>query len=345
MSEKKLESIETMFKKITKPKMIIDEYPKIERIGVIVDSSPQGFKALQVATSLVKRLETTFSIIISDSYRDQLEGLSVSIKRELFDLETTVQDFVKGEDVKTDYKIKQIISSKLEKFQQIFQEKIKLEDKLSRKLIEHIKDSGAQILVTGVPLFRTSEDESLGTYVFRLLRATEIHANILLVSGKKHIIADSVLAFVSVEQQPASIVALYRRALSFATEKTKFKTVGIVDDKVIETVARLDLPSEDPEAVLDLEGAKSKLITKMEETLESISLKKEIDDLIISGSPTWDVESGHVAEIVRQYLEEINPGIVFVRSVAEISENLDPFAAVITRQVLGEGYNCLVVWD
>jgi nucleotide-binding universal stress UspA family protein len=317
LSEKKLESIETMFKKTTKPKMIIDEYPKIERIGVIVDSSPQGFKALQVATSLAKRLQTSFSIIISDSYHDQLEALSVSIKRELFDLETTVKD----------------------------QEEVKPEDKLSIKLIEHIKDSGAQILVTGVPLFRTTEDESLGTYVFRLLRAREIHANFLLVSGKKHIIADSVLAFVSVEQQPASIVALYRRALSFATEKTKFKIVGIVDDKVIETVARLDLPSDDPEAVLDLEGAKSKLITKMEETLESISLKKEIDDVIILGSPTWDVVSGHVAEIVRQYLEEINPGIIFVRSVAEISENLDPFAAVITRQVLGEGYNCLVVWD
>lgn len=345
MSEKKLESIETMFKKTTKPKMIIDEYPKIKNIGVIVDTSSQGFKALQVATSLVKRLETTFSIIISNSYRDQLETLYTSIKRELSDLETTVKDFVKGEDVKTDYKIKQIISSKLETLQQVFEEEVKPENKLSRKLIDHIKDSGAQILVTGVPLFKTSEDESLGTYVFRLLRAREIQANFLLVSGKKHVIADSVLAFVHVEQQPASVVALYRRALSFATEKTKFNIVGIVDDKVIETVARLDFPPDDSQAVLDLEGAKSKLVNKMKETLESISLKKEIDDEIIAGSPTWDVKSGHVAEIVRGYLDEINPGIVLVRSVAEISENLDPFAEIIMRQVLNEGYNVLVVWD
>jgi hypothetical protein len=133
--------------------------------------------------------------------------------------------------------------------------------------------------------------------------------------------------------------------LSFATKKTRFKTVGIVPDSVIETVARLDLSSDDPEAVPDLKSAKTKLSTKMEETLESISLKKEIDDEIIHGSPTWEVKSGHVAEIVREYLNELQPGVVFVRSVAEISENLDPFADKVTRQVLNEGYNCLVIWD
>jgi len=167
----------------------------------------------------------------------------------------------------------------------------------------------------------------------------------LLVPGKERIIADSVLAFVSVEQQPASIVALYRRALSFATEKTKFKIVGIVPDSVVETVARLDLPVDDTEAVPDLEGAKAKLIAKMQETLESIKLKKEIKDLIILDSPTWEVTSGHVAEVVRAYLESCRCGIAFVRSVSEISEKLDPFAEVVTRTVLHEGYNCLVFWD
>ena len=83
----------------------------------------------------------------------------------------------------------------------------------------------------------------------------------------------------------------------------------------------------------------------MEDTLESIKLKTEIDDRIIEGSPTWEVKSGHISEIVREYIEAENPGIAFVRSVAEISENLDPFAEVVTRQVLHEGTNCLIVWD
>ena len=57
------------------------------------------------------------------------------------------------------------------------------------------------------------------------------------------------------------------------------------------------------------------------------------------------MKSGHIAEIVREYVESDHPGIVFVRSVAEISENLDPFAEIVTRQVLQEGFNCLIVWD
>ena len=347
MSERKQEEIETMFKKTTKPKMIIDEFPKIERIGVILDSSPQGFNSLQVATSLAKRLETSLDITISEDYFEPLEVLLESAQRELSDLEITAKDFVKGEGIKAN--IKQILSTKLQKTLDLFQEEIETEETLGGKLIEHIKDSGAQILVIGVPLFKTSGDkapsEALGTYVFKLLQEREIQANFLLVSSKKHVIADSVLAFVSVEQQPASIIALYRRALSFATAKTKFKIVGIVADSVVETVARLEIPESDPEAPPDLETAKKRLKSKMEENLESITLKKEMDDVIIHGSPTWEVKSGHVAEIVREYLEEINPGIAFVRSVAEISENLDPFAGVVTRQVLHEGYNCLVVWD
>jgi hypothetical protein len=333
-----------MFKKTTKPKVVIDEFPKINSIGVILDSSSQGFNALQVATSLSKRLEASLEIIISEDYYEPIEVLLTSTQKEFETLQITARDFVKGEDAEAH--IEQIISDKVRRILELFEEEAKEEDTLAGKLFNFIKKSGVQIMVIGVPLFKTSEDkESLGNYVFKLLREREIQANFLLVSGIKHVIADSVLAFVSVEQQPTSIVALYRRALSFATKKTRFKTVGIVPDNVIETVARLDLPSDDPEAVPDLKSAKTKLSTKMEETLESISLKKEIDDEIIHGSPTWEVKSGHVAEIVREYLNELQPGVVFVRSVAEISENLDPFADKVTRQVLNEGYNCLVIWD
>lgn len=344
MSERKLEEIETLFKKTTNPKTIIDEYPIIKHIGVILDSSPQGFNAFQVAISLVKRLKADMNVIVSEEYYKSLEVILESIQKEIDDLMSTAKESLKEKDIKA--KIVEIISHKAHTALELYQEESEPEETLSGKIIKYISESDAQIIVTGVPLFKTSEDvHSLGTYIFQFLRAREIQANFLLVSEKKHGIEDSVLAFVSVEQQPASIIALYRRTLSFSTEKTRFKVVGIVPDSVIETVARLELLPNDPDAVPNLVDARIKLTSKMEETLESISLKKEIDDVIIEGSPTWEVKSGHVAEIVREYLESYNPGIAFVRSVAEISENLDPFAEVVTRQVLNEGYNCLVVWD
>ncbi len=347
MSEKKLEEIETMFKTTTKPKTIIDKYPVIEHIGCILDSSTQGFNALQVASSLAQRLKTKLDIIVSEDYHKPLRLVLESNEKELETLSITARDFVKGtEDLKAN--IKPIISDKVQQaFDLFFQKKASEEETLFGRLVEHIKTSGIQVCVMGVPLFVRSdiEWESMGSYVLKLLREREVHANWLLVSAKQNIIADSVLAFVSVEQQPASIIALYRRALSFATEHTNFKIVGIVEDNVIETVARLDISSDDSSDVPDLESARNKLIANMEETLGSIQLKSEIDDVIIKGSPTWEVKSGHIAEIVREYIESEHPGIVFVRSVAEISENLDPFAEIVTRQVLQEGFNCLIVWD
>ncbi len=341
MSEKKLEEIETMFKTTTKPKTIIDKYPMIEHIGCILDSSTQGFNALQVASSLAQRLKTKLDIIVSEDYHKPLRLVLESNEKELETLTITARDFMKETELKAN--VKPIISDKVQHALDLFfQEKASEEETLFGRLVEHIKTSGIQVCVLGVPLFVRSDIkwESMGSYVLKLLRERELHTNWLLVSAKQNIIADSVLAFVSVEQQPASIIALYRRALSFATEHTNFKIVGIVEDNVIETVARLDSPDEP-----DLESARDKLVTNMEETLSSIQLKSEIDDVIISGSPTYEVKSGHIAEIVREYVESEHPGIVFVRSVAEISENLDPFAEVVTRQVLQQGFNCLIVWD
>ncbi|MHA1978209.1 MAG: hypothetical protein ACW98I_14990 [Candidatus Hodarchaeales archaeon] len=346
MSEKKLDEIETMFKTATKPKTVIDKYPVIEHIGCVLDSSTQGFNALQVASALAQRLKTKLDIFVSEDYHKPLRLVLESNEKELKTLSVTANDFMTGtEDLEAN--ITPIISDKVQQaFDLFFQEKSSENETLFGRLVENIKTSGIQVCVLGVPLFVRSdiEWESMGTYVLKLLRERELHVNWLLVSAKQHIIADSVLAFVSVEQQPASIIALYRRALSFATEHTNFKIVGIVEDNVIETVARLEI-SDDSSDVPDLENARKKLITSMEDTLGSIQLKQEIDDVIIEGSPTWEVKSGHISEIVREYIESEHPGIVFVRSVAEMSENLDPFAEVVTRQVLQTGFNCLIVWD
>lgn len=352
MSERKLDEIEMMFKKSTHPKIEIDEYPTIERIGCVLDSSQQGKNAMLVATALTKRLDTTLQIIVSEDFYEPLEVLLDSAQKELDELDTLVQAHVKEMELKA--KVDLVIGEKLKKTFELFQHEAISEETLGGRLIQKIRECAAQIMVIGVPLFKekgTSElgkefaHESLGRYTLMLLRERTIPANFLLVSGTTEEITDKVLAFVSVDQQPASIVALYRRALSFCTEKTEFKIVGIVSDKVIETVARLDLPEEDPDATPDLEAVAARLTSKMEDTLDSITLKKELDDVIILGSPTSEAKTGTISEIVREYLDTFKPGIVLVRSVPELAENLDPFAEVITRQVLSLGVKVLVLWD
>ncbi|MFW9992680.1 MAG: universal stress protein, partial [Candidatus Odinarchaeota archaeon] len=274
MSERKMDDIETMFKKTARPKTVIDEYPKINRIGVVLDSSKKGENALRVAVDLAIRLKTSLHVIVSEDYYQQFDTLIESSKKGLNDLQALAEKHAGDAGIKTD--IEQVIGKKLRAIINAFDQETQSGDTLGGRLIERIKESGAQIMVIGVPMFKSREDhsphESLGTYVFMLLRERTIPANFLLVSEQTEVVADSVLAFVSVEQQPASIVALYRRALSFATEKTDFKLIGMVNDKVIETVARLDMPVDDPSATLDLDTAKQKLVRRLEETLESISL-------------------------------------------------------------------------
>jgi len=180
-----------------------------------------------------------------------------------------------------------------------------------------------------------------------LLRERRIHSNFFLVSDNtKTDLGDSILSFVSIEQQPGSIVALTRRALSLSDEQTEITTIGMIDDKVIETVARVDQLGEEKlddegNEILDLDGATDRLRNRMEETLSSI----HIDEKIPRKSFKWEVESGSITGIVSSALEKFNPGLVMVRSVAEISENLDPIAEQITRIVLRAGFPCLVVWD
>ena len=352
LSERKLDEIESKFIKSTRPKLEIDEYPTIERIGCILDSSKTGKTAVRVATALAKRLGTSLEIIVSEDFYEPLEVLLDSARKEINELQTFVQEHIEEEALQAT--IKQVIGDKFQKILELCQQETVSEKTLGGKLIHEIRESQAQIMVIGVPLFKvkgTSElgkeftHESLGRYALMLLRERTIPANFLIVPGETEEIKDKVLAFVDVEQQPASIIALYRRALSFATENTEFKIVGIVANKVIETVARLEIPEDDPEAAPDIEAVAKRLQSKMEDTLDSITLTKEIDDAIIKGSPTSDARTGTIQGIVREYLDTFNPGIVFVRSVPDLEENLDPFAEVVTRHVLSSGIPVLVLWD
>jgi hypothetical protein len=317
-----------------------------------VDANNTGKNALKVATALSKRIGATLQIFISDAFDEPLKVLLDSALKELDELQTYAQEYIENESIQA--AIKQVIGEKFQKILELYQQEVIDEKTLIGKLTNEIRESGVQIMVMGVPLFTSTGisefeknfiQESLGRYALMLLRDRTIPANFLIVPGKMGEIKDKVLAFVDIEQQPTSIVALYRRTLSFATEETEFKIVGIIENKVIETVARLEIPDEDPEATPEIKAVTTRLQSKMEDTLASITLKKEIDDVIIKGSPTYDVRTGTIPEIVREFLDAFNPGIVFVRSVPGLEENLDPFAEIVTRQVLSAGVPILVLWD
>ena len=56
-------------------------------------------------------------------------------------------------------------------------------------------------------------------------------------------------------------------------------------------------------------------------------------------------KSGKIASIVSTTVDEEQPGLVVVRSVGDLSENLDPVAEQITRSALSKGYPVLIVWN
>ena len=348
MSERKLDEIESMFQKTKQPKLEIETVTKPEKFGVLIDDSVQGKIALDIATQLASKLKIPIDVVISDEYHNQINELLESTKQELNMLKILVQQ--KLDESNTYGKIEVVLKKKIDEILKIFKDEEIEDEKLSDLLINKLEEQASDIFFLGVPVFRSKEEkdsEDLGLYATKLLRARRIHSNFLLVSDETVLAEnDSILSFVSIEQQPGSIVALTRRALSIADENTEIKTVGLIEDKVIETLARVehmgtDEVDEEGNDILNIDGAREKLEHKMDETLASIKIHEDIPHKSFS----YEVKHGSVTGIVSTALEDKKPSLVLVRSVAEITENLDPIAEQVTRIVLRAGYPVLVVWD
>ena len=162
-----------------------------------------------------------------------------------------------------------------------------------------------------------------------------------MVTERKEDLNDVMVSFVSVDQQPSSIVALVRRSLSLANENTEIKLIGMVEDKITETVARADLEDDQSDEDIDLLGVRNRLKNKMEQVLSSIDIGNDIK----YKSFDYQVNTGVMSSIVKSTLEDLHPGLVLVRSVSRLDENLDPIAEQIALTVLGSGYPVLLVWD
>ena len=235
-----------------------------------------------------------------------------------------------------------VLGDRIQNILYIFGEETPDTEKLSNKLINVLKENQSDILVTGAPLFRKEKEESyFGFYLAKIFREAEIHSNFLVVTDRKEGLNDTIVSFVSMDQQPKSILALVRRSLSLANENTAIKLFGVVEDKITETVARADLEDDQSEDDIDLVGVKNRLKTKMEQTLSSIDIAEDIK----YKSFDFKVNTGVMSAIVKSTLEEIHPRLVLVRSVSRLDENLDPVAEQITLTVLASGYPVLLVWD
>ena len=344
MSERKQEEIDAMFKATQASKLEIEEAPKIKKIVTIFDNSLQSHNALTVASELSKRFNATIEVITSDDFYPSFNSLINSTRDKITELLQNAQAALEALDIETQYH--SVFSGRITRTMSEFD--VVLEDesqKLSNKLVDKLVELEADIVVVGVPMYKSvdeAEVELLGSYVTKLLRSNKIHANFLLVSEKTSAISNSIIGFIEVNQQPRSLVALTKRALSVSDSSTSLKIVGFVENKTIETMASLDYDHAEGDSMdVPFQKASDKLKEKMKQTLDSLSISDDIDH----GTIEKKVKMGSIAEILNITLADRKNDLIMVRSLVEFSENLDPIADQITRLVLADGFPCLIVWD
>lgn len=340
MSDKKIDEVETMFLKTSKPRLEINEIDPIVTISALYDSTTQGKDALKIALEMAKKFQIPLKIVASGDFMEAFKELVTSTNKKIAAMQEFVDSVAKGNDV--DAEINVVMGDRIQNILHIFGEETPDIEKLSNKLVHVLKENQSDILVTGAPLFREEKEESyFGYYLTKIFRDAEIHSNILVVTERKEDLNDVIVSFVSVDQQPKSIVALVRRSLSLANENTQIKLIGMVEDKITETVARADLADDQTDEDIDLLGVRNRIKNKMEHVFSSIDIGKDIK----YKSYEYHVRTGVMSSIVKSTLEDIHPGLVLVRSVSRLDENLDPIAGQIALTVLGSGYPVLLVWD
>ena len=344
VSERKQEEIDEMFKATKSVKLEIEEAPKIKKIVTVFDNSIQSHNALTVSSDLCKRFDATLEVITSEDFYPAFNALINSTRDKITELFQSAQSAMGELEIEPNFN--PVFSGRITRTMNEFDIAVEDEtEKLSNRLVEKLTELDADIVVIGVPMYKTadeSEVELLGSYVTKLLRSSKIHANFLLVSEKTSSMSNSIIAFIDVAQQPRSLVALTKRALSVSNSNTSLKIIGIVENKTIETMALVDEDTDDGDSTeLPFQRASDKLRNKMKETLDSLA----IDPSIQHGSIDKTVKIGTINEILNMTLSDRKEDLVMVRSLADYGENLDPIADQITRLVLTEGHPCLIVWD
>ena len=222
MSERKQEEIHSMFKATQASKLEIDEVPKIKRIATVFDNSIQSHNALNVSSELCKRFKAEHEVITSEDFYPSFNVLIKSTRDKITELYQSAQNAIEQLEIKPNFH--SVISGRITRTMNEFDLAVQDDtEKLSSRLVEKLAELDVDIIVIGVPMYKTvdeAEVELLGSYVTKLLRSSKIKANFLLVSEKTTTMSNSIIAFIEVNQQHKSLVTLTKSTLSVKDKRT-----------------------------------------------------------------------------------------------------------------------------
>ncbi len=339
LSERKLAEIEDMFLQTTKPKVVISDYPEIKSFDCFYDNTPQGHNALKLATYYAKKFHLPLLVYAIADFYQAFKDMVSDMRNTGKEMLKYVTEYTKEKEVASDAEL--LIGGRIQKLIDLFDEELLEEEKLSYLMKEKLKTKQGHIVVVGSPMLRNDQEMGhFGYYLTKLLENREIHSNFLIVPDKLKGINDNVICFVNYEQPETSAVSLIRRSLSLNKDSKHLRIIGIITDKLIETVARSE-QSESTDEHIDFAIVRERFRKKFDELLGSISINTDIKPK----SFNYEIKIGVQSTIIKKILEEYDPKLVLIRNVTKLDSNLDSIALQMTQVVLSEGYPTLLVWD
>lgn len=338
MQEKKLKELEDMFHKTSKPKIVIDEYDKIDKLGCIFDATPQGENALSTATALAKVLSIPLKVFTADDFNKKLQNTSEEIRNKEKEMIEQINTFSQDKEIATE--IEPLVSGIMNRILKSIEEELVEEEKLSNLMVEKIIEGNFDIFVAGSPMLRTRQEKGyFGYFLRKLLKQHAIQSNFLLVPNELKGESDLMLGLISYRQIQGSVEAIIKRGLAISSWKKKMKLVGIIEDNTIRTIARSETDEEEA-SISNVEEVRERTRTIFYDTLDSYVIDEKYDIPL-----SKELEIGDITAVVKLILDKYKPGMVLVRNESKVEENLDPGAETLTRIALTEGYPVLLVWD
>lgn len=338
MDTEKLQKMEEMFLKTSKPKVIIDKYEKIKKIGCIYDATAQGKNALEFATALAKTMDRDLKIFAADDFLGKVRASTDMIRNREKDILNVVDEYTKEENVAVE--IEALVGDKMQEIISFIESESDEEDKLSHLMIDKIIKEEFNIFVAGSPMLRIREEKGyFGFYLRKLLKEHRIKSNFLLVPNEISSGSNMMLGLVNYRQKNDSIDAILKQANSLKIWKKNITLAGILEENTINTVARSEIPDGEEDQRANISEVKERIVGKFTDLLSSYAYKDEEMNL------ETHMEIGVITAMVKLLLDKHKPSLVLVRNVSKMDENLDPDAETLARVALSDGYPVLLIWD
>lgn len=338
-SEEKMNKMEEMFIKTSKPNNLIDEIDEITSIACMYDSTPQSMVAFELATELVKNLHLPLKIFVSGDYYLKMKTTANDIRYRQEQMTNFVEEHTKEEGLDIDIEL--LSGKKIQRILKMMDEKVKAEEKLSRMLINKLSEEKYSIVVTGIPMMRKREEKGdLGYYLIKLLKEHKIHSNYLIIPDGLIERGETLLGISNYRQKEDSVIAIIRRAISLNLPESEIQIVGIVENNTIETVANSELVDEVDDLNIKMTEVRNRLQSQFEDRISCIKINEKFDIKM-----SHEVVSGILSTALKITLDKFKPKIVMIRNITKLEANLDHNAETIARIALSEGYPVLLLWD